>query len=273
VLVAGIKITNSDRVIFANGTSKGDVAQYVERVAPLMLPHVRGRPITVVRSRDGAAAFFQKHDMKGMPSSIDVITVVDKSGPTKCLSVHDAAGLVGLVQMSALEFHVWGSKENDHETPDRLVFDLDPGEDVEWREIVAAARHVRGLLLADSLTSFVKTTGGKGLHVVAPVDAKSWSEVAAYAERLALQMIDDKPDSYTTNMKKAVRQGRIFLDFGRNWRGATSVAPYSPRVRSGDVSMPVSWDELDDVRGSTFTMKDTKSAWPDYFAVRQTLPR
>jgi bifunctional non-homologous end joining protein LigD len=283
--VCGVKVTSPDRVVYrldGQGLTKLDVARYIARVAPLMLPHVRGRPISVVRCHGGSdgPGFFQKHVIKGMPAQIHAIDVVERKGTNANLTVHDAAGLVGLVQMSALEFHTWCSKEDDTETPDRFIIDLDPGTDLPWQRVVDAARTVREMLTADGLESFVKTTGGKGLHIIAPLERASWSRLARYAEQFATKMQEREPDKYTTNMMKKQRVGKIFIDFVRNMRGSTIVAPWSMR-KSGAVSVPIAWEELDDVRGSTWTLVNieprlkanaTSDPWRRFFEVRQRLP-
>jgi bifunctional non-homologous end joining protein LigD len=284
VVVCGVKITNPDRVVYkleGKSLTKLDVARYIERVAPLMLPHVSGRPISVVRCRDGSdgPGFFQKHVMKGMPAQIHSMDVVEKKGVMPNLTVHDAAGLVGLVQMSALEFHSWCSKEDDTNAPDRLIIDLDPGVDLPWSRVCDAARTSRDLLSADGIESFVKTTGGKGLHVVAPLDATSWHSLTQYVEELATTMMEREPDQYTLNMKKVLRAGKIFIDIGRNFPGSTVIAPWSMR-KSGTVSVPIDWNEIDDVRGSTWNLVTVDerlrthgdAPWRRFFEVRQRIP-
>lgn len=286
VVVCGVNVTSPDRVVYTFPTrslTKLDVARYIERVAPLMLPHVVGRPISVVRCHAGSSGpgFFQKHVIPGMPAQIGSIDVMERKGVMPNLTVHDAAGLVGLVQMSALEFHVWASSADDTEKADRFIIDLDPGTDLPWTRVVEAARTVRSLLQADGLESFVKTTGGKGLHVIAPLQGASWHHLAAFAEQFATSMQAREPDKYTTNMLKKQRVGKIFIDFVRNMRGSTIVAPWSMR-KSGAVSVPISWEELDDVRGSTWTLENidarlqwnaANDPWQRFFSLRQRLPR
>lgn len=282
---AGISITHPDRVLFHVGEQSIDklsVARFVEAMTPLMLPFVKGRPLAVVRCPNGLGAgrcFFQKHPIKGMPEAIKTIGV--GTGEEEMLTVDDAAGLVGLVQMGALEFHSWGAREGDPETPDRVIFDLDPAEGLDWGCVVEAARKVREHLDARGLKSFVKTTGGKGLHVVMPLsDATTWDEVKSFALGVAQAIERDEPDRYTSNMRKTARLGRVFIDYLRNGRGATAIAPFSVRARPGaKVAVPVSWDELDDVRGDTFDMLNlvkrlvtVDDPWADYDAVKQGLP-
>jgi len=281
---AGVAITHPERVLFHIGDKAIDklsIAHFVEATAPLMLPHVKGRPLAVVRCPNGSGAgicFFQKHAMKGMPEQIKTIGV--GKGEEPMLSVDDAGGLVGLVQMGVLEFHSWGARENDPETPDRIVMDIDPGEGLGWDRVVEAAHTIRAKLDERGLVSFAKTTGGKGLHVVVPLtEASTWDEVKSFAHKIALELERDEPDKYTSNMKKSERVGRVFVDYLRNGRGATAVAPYSIRARPGaKVAVPIAWDELDDIRGDTFDvltlgkrLDSVDDPWADYFHVEQGL--
>jgi bifunctional non-homologous end joining protein LigD len=226
--------------------TKGQLAEYYEAVAPLMLKGIVGRPLAVVRCPDGEGTkcFFQKHAMKGMPPSIGTAEVGDEAGPH--LMIKDAAGLLGLVQMSVLEFHPWGCRADTIERPDRLVFDLDPGEGVPWKEVVEAARLMRDSLAQVPLTGFVRTTGGKGLHVVVPIQRRtSWDQAAVFSKAVADALVKLSPGRFVAVMTRARRGGRIYVDYLRNVRGATAVASYSTRARPGaTVSMPLAWDEL-----------------------------
>ena len=284
--VAGVHITHPERVLYEVGgrpVRKLDIARYVEAVAPLMLPHVRGRPLAVVRCPEGSAGpcFFQKHVMRGMPAGIHSLPVDEEKGKAETLTVHDVSGLVGLVQMGALEFHCWGSAPDEPERPDRIVIDLDPHEGLSFARVVDAARDVRERLARDGLRSWVKTTGGKGLHVVAPLTGSaSWDEVKKYTHGLAVDMERDHPDCYTANLKKTARVGRVFIDYLRNGRGATAIAPYSMRNNAGaTVSVPVAWEEIDEIRGdqwSVLTLHERIAKGPDpwrpYFATHQPVP-
>jgi bifunctional non-homologous end joining protein LigD len=199
------------------------------------------------------------------------------------LAIDDLDGLIALVQAGVLEIHPWGSRTGDLERPDRIIFDLDPGEGVEWKTVISAALEVLDRLRAHKVKSFVKTTGGKGLHVVAPIVPRAvWDEVKKYTQKLAEEMAADSPKLYVAKMTKTLRRGRIFVDFLRNGRGATAVAAYSTRARPGaSVSTPLTWDELsDDIRPNHYTLTNlqqrldhvAKDPWAGFFSIRQTMP-
>lgn len=275
-----------------DGLTKRDVALYYERVAPLILPHLAGRPTTLVRCPEGIGAgtgracFFQKHVGAGVPDSVKRVKVTEKDGVGEYVVVDSLPSLVALVQLGVLELHTSNARADRLEQPDRLVFDLDPGPSVPWTRVVAAATEVRDRLSALGLASFVKTTGGKGLHVVAPiVRGPGWEACAAVARRVVREMEADEPRAYVTTMSKAKRRGKVFLDSLRNERGNTSVAAYSTRARPGaPVSVPISWDELASggVRSDSFSVRNLgerlagaagRDPWKDYASTRQRLPR
>jgi bifunctional non-homologous end joining protein LigD len=287
VVVAGVPITHPDRVVYPDqGVTKAALARYYAAVADHLLPHVRGRPAVLVRCPDGLgqACFYQKHAGPWAPASLRRVRIAEKTKTADYLVIEDVAGLVGLVQMGMLEIHTWNAEARRLEAPDRLVFDLDPGPGVPWRAVVVAARLVRSTLEAAGLASYVKTTGGKGLHVVAPIDpGPGWVECAAFAERLAEGLVAETPRAFTATMAKAARRDRIFIDYLRNQRGATSVAAFSTRARPGaPVSVPITWDELGAIRASDhFTIASTlrrlarlaADPWAGYATLRQALPR
>lgn len=257
-----VRLTHPDRVYWpGDGVTKQDLADYYAAVWPRMAPHVARRPVALLRCPGGieAQCFFQKHPWKGLsPAIVTFRDPLGESGDEPLLAVDDIAGIVGLVQGGALEIHSWQSSLADLEHPDQMVFDLDPGESVGWEAMVTAARDVRARLEADGLAAFVKTSGGKGLHVVTPlVPAASWEQVKAYAADLAHAMAGDAPDRYVATIAKAERVGRILVDFLRNGRNNTAVAPYSSRARPGaPVSMPVRWEALGPELGpATFTVR------------------
>ena len=199
------------------------------------------------------------------------------------LALHDLDGLIDLVQASVLEIHPWGSSVKNLEHPDRVIFDLDPGEDVPWRAVIDGALEIRSRLDALGLRSFVKTSGGKGLHVMLPIQPHaSWDEAKKFTQTIAQQMAKARPDRYVATIAKASRRGRIFIDFLRNGRGATAVAPYSTRaLPSASVSTPLAWDELSDgIRADHFNVDNVRNRlnvlndepWPAYFSLRQRLP-
>jgi bifunctional non-homologous end joining protein LigD len=249
-LPLGFKLTNLDKVLYPEqGITKGQLVAYLTVVADRMLPFVANRPLTLVRCPEGRGkpCFFQKHALKGAPSAIHRVPIADASGDVeRYMSIDDLPGLVATAQLGTLELHTWGSHAGDVEHPDLMVFDLDPDEGLAWDEVALAAIELRGRLHALGLTSFVKTTGGKGLHVVVPVNRKlDWDDHKQFTKLVCETVEAAAPTRFTTNMAKRARRNKIFLDYLRNGRGATFVAPYSPRAREGaTVSVPISWDEL-----------------------------
>ena len=243
------RITHPERVVFDGAAyTKGDVADYYRAVARWLLPGLAGRPLSLVRCPDGSQGecFFQKHHADSLGDDVHAIALEQKSGPARYLYVDDIEGVIDLVQMNTLEFHPWGARVDDPERPDQLVFDLDPGEGVRWAGAVAAAREVRGRLRRMGLQSFVRVTGGKGLHVVVPIArGPSWDQVRGFSEAFADAMVARAPARYVATMSKARRPGKVFIDWLRNARGATSIASWSLRARKGaPVAVPLRWDDL-----------------------------
>src|SRR5262245_19513823 len=213
--VAGVAITNPGRLVYPDaGLTKLDVARYYERVARRMLPHAAGRALTLVRCPEGlrSACFYQKHLGRGMPAAVKSVEILEENGARRPYPmIEDAAGLVSLVQMGVLEIHLSGARADDVARPDRIVFDLDPDTSLPFSRVVEAAFEVRKRLEALDLSSFVKTTGGKGLHVVLPiVPDQGWGAVHAFAQRIAEGLAKDHPEAYTVNALKVRRHGRIF---------------------------------------------------------------
>jgi len=286
-LPVGFRFTNLDKVLYPeHGITKGQVIAYYAVVAEWLLPYVAERPLTLVRCPDGyKRCFFQKHARDGVPDAIERVEIREEKGKREpYMVVRERAGLLAAPQLGALELHTWMSRVDDLEHPDQLVFDIDPDEGLGWKSVVAAAQELRERLEAEGLTSFVKTTGGKGLHVVAPVQRRrSWDDHLAFAYELVQAMEGDAPDRYTTNARKALRKGRMFLDYLRNGRGATAVAPYSTRARIGaTVATPLTWDELRrGVDPQDFTLTSVpkrleslrKDPWDGYTRLRQSVPR
>ncbi|MCJ2139442.1 DNA ligase D [Methylobacterium sp. E-066] len=237
------KLTHPDRVLWPDvGLTKEGLAAYYAEIADRMLPHVIDRPLSLLRCPDGlGSCFYQKHAWAGLDERY--IRLVDGE---KAVVIQDREGLRALVQASVLEIHPWGARASDPDRPDRLVFDLDPGDGVAWADIVAGALDVRERMSTAGLSSFVKTTGGKGLHVVVPIEPKAgWDEAKAFVKRIASEMAKDAPGSFIATVSKKARDGRIYVDYLRNQRGATAVAAFSTRARPGaPVSVPVDWDEL-----------------------------
>jgi DNA ligase D len=248
--LANVWVTNPTRRLFGrSGPTKLDVAVYYAHVGDFMLPHILGRPVSLVRCPTGNArdCFFQRHPFTGMPPSIARFEVEKADGEDRTyLAVEDAGGYLALAQFGVVEFHAWGCRREAIEKPDRIILDLDPGEGVAWREVVEAAVHVRDELGRRGLVGFAKTTGGKGVHVVAPITRKlTWKAVHAATGELAAAIAETAPDTFTTTMGPANRKRRIFIDWHRNARGATAVAPYSLRARNNlPASAPLTWENL-----------------------------
>jgi bifunctional non-homologous end joining protein LigD len=251
LVVRGVTISNPERVLEPAGISKADLARYYDSVAEWMLPHVLNRPLTIVRCPHGAGkdarCFYQKHpESRGWPKVFGTVEVQDSGGPATYVFVKDAEGLVALAQLGTLEIHTWGSLAKDPEHPDRIIFDLDPGPDVAFAQVADGARTVRDALGALGLTSFVKTTGGHGLHVVAPITPHhTYDEVRMFAHGFVALLAREAPDRFTDLMAKDKRPGIVFIDYLRNAHGATAVAAYSTRARAGaHVSAPLTWEQL-----------------------------
>jgi bifunctional non-homologous end joining protein LigD len=245
------RMTHPDKVIDReSGLTKQQLVAYYAEVGSHILPHIADRPLSIVRCPSGTAAkcFFQKHVKPGLPKGIGSVEIVDrKSGkPEPYITLSDAAVIPELGQLNVLELHPWGAPAGDFEHPDRIIFDLDPDASIAWKTLAANASDVRARLKKLGLESFLKSTGGKGLHIVAPIQCEQdWPTVKEFAHQFVLAMEADNPSLYITKMTKAARTGRIYLDYLRNERGATAVAPYSPRSRSGvPVSVPMAWSEL-----------------------------
>lgn len=249
--LASIWVTNPTRRMFGkSGPTKLDIAVYYAGVGDFMLPHIMGRPVSLVRCPTARPqdCFFQRHAFKGMPPSVATFDTTNTEGETKSyISVEDAKGYVALAQFGVVEFHTWGSTRKRPDKPDRVVFDLDPGEGIGWREIVEAAVHVRGELEALGLIPFAKTSGGKGIHVVVPIVPKlAWKQVHPRTSAIASRIAATAPKTFTTVMGKENRKRQIFIDFHRNARSATSVAPYSLRARTNlPASTPLRWSDLE----------------------------
>ncbi|MBC7505336.1 MAG: DNA ligase D, partial [Sandarakinorhabdus sp.] len=259
----GIVISSPERVVFPDlGLTKQALAEYYALLADAMLVEMGGRPISLVRCPQGRgkACFFQKHDSGMFPEHVRHVPITETGGKQEdYLYVEDAAGLVACVQMGTIEFHGWGSRVADLERPDRLVFDLDPDEALGFDAVKAAAMLVRDRLKSAGLASFPMVTGGKGVHVIAPlVPGAEWPGVKAFARGFAEALAAEYPGDFTAVMSKAKRKGRIFIDWLRNQRGATAVMPYSVRARDGaGVAVPLDWDQLGDLTsGHSFTAAD-----------------
>jgi bifunctional non-homologous end joining protein LigD len=260
---APVNISNPDRVIFPESkATKGDLARYYQAVGPIILPWLAHRPVSLVRCPQGRAkqCFFQKHDSGSFGEHVHHVPIKEKDGKTEdYLYVEDVAGILACVQMGTIEFHGWGSRVEQIEKPDRMIFDLDPDVGLDFADVRKAAKEIRALLSDIGLTSFPMLSGGKGIHVVVPLRAEAeWPAVKDFSHRFAEAMAQAEPDRFVATMAKAKRVGRIFIDYLRNQRGATAVVPYGARAReNAPVAAPVSWDELDGFeKASAFTIMD-----------------
>lgn len=272
-----VRLTHPDKVLFPDaGVTKAELAAYLDMAAERMGPYLYGRPVSLVRAPEGVGkqTFFQKHAMAGMPAAIKTVPIMESDGATEdYLTLPNAAALVSAAQISALEFHLWGARNDDLERPDRMVFDLDPDETLDFQVVKRAAFDIKALLESADLPCFALLTGGKGVHIVLNLKRRlGWDEVKGFAADLAGQIAALDPKRFVANMAKAKRKGRIFIDYLRNGRGATAIAPYSPRARgTAPVAVPVSWDELKTIpAASVFKLKDMRARfnapdpWADY---------
>ncbi|HEY0133812.1 MAG TPA: DNA ligase D [Nannocystis sp.] len=284
--VLGVRVSHPSRVLYpADGITKGEIAEYYAATAGWMMPYTGHRPISVVRCPDNIEkpCFFQKHIHHEMPPGVATADLDGEGGDAPFIYVDTAQGLVGLTQVGTLEVHIWGSTIERPEDPDRIIIDLDPDEKVPWARVKETAAAVRTRLEDLGLTSFLKTTGGKGLHVVAPLTPgkQDWDTVKAFTHGIALEFARAAPDLFTATATKAKRTGRIYIDYLRNYRGSTSVAPYSTRSRPGaPVSVPLRWDELAalessykyTIRNLAARLKSLKAdPWKDMLKTKQHL--
>jgi bifunctional non-homologous end joining protein LigD len=281
------RLTHPDRVLYPDAKlTKRDLAEYFAKVADRMLPGIAGRPLSLVRCPAGISreCFFQKHAGLGLSPAIREVRIRETGGKSVYLAVSSRAGLLALAQMNVLELHPWGARAADIEHPDRVIFDLDPGPGTPWNAVVAAARDCRKRLEALGLESFVRTTGGKGLHVVLPIARRhGWDELRDFAQRFARAMAADEPRRYVAKAGKSARRGKVFIDYLRNGRGTTAIASYSPRARAGaTVATPLAWSELSPALDPRrFTIKTIpgrlarlgKDPWHAMAGLRQGLPR
>ncbi len=280
--VGSVTLTHPDRVYWDDaGITKHDLAEYYSKVWKWMRPHVIGRPIALLRCPEGASGqcFFQKHATMGIAT--EHLHLVPEKGD-KIISIDDLDGLISLVQAGVLEIHTRGTTINDRERADRLVFDLDPGPGTGWQDVVAAAREVRERLTALKLRSFLKTSGGKGLHIVLPINPVPWATAKDFTHAIAASMAEDAPDRYVATATKNRRSKRIFVDYLRNSREATAVAPYSTRARAGaPVSVPIDWSELGSLKAANqYTVENVvqrlsrvrSDPWAAIARIKQSLP-
>ena len=282
---AGIAISNPDKVYYPDiGLTKLGVAEYYETVAPYLLPCVSRRPISLVRCPDGIEGqrFFQRHAMKGMSDAIKQVPIPGGESKKPYLYIDDAEGLFGLVQIGTLEIHDWGVSLKHIDKPDRIVFDLDPDEDLDLETLKSATVEVRDFLADLGFKSFLKSTGGKGLHLVAPLTPKlGWDEVKTFAKAIADALVAIRPDRYTANPLKKTRHGKIFVDYLRNQRGGSAIVNYSTRAKPGaPVACPLRWDELKGLKAAApYSVKTLparlkslkRDPWEGFSSLRQSI--
>ncbi|MDB5592684.1 non-homologous end-joining DNA ligase [Enterovirga sp.] len=247
--IAGVRLSSPDKVLYPEqDITKRDLAEYYVAVADRMLPLVAERPITLVRCPTGREkkCFYQRHAGAGVPEQLGQIEIQGFEASGAYLFIRDLGGLIALVQMGVLEIHPWNVRVDRTDRPDQVIFDLDPGEGLAFAEVASAAHDIRAKLNEVGLCGFLKTTGGKGLHIVAPIRREhDWAEVKRFAKQLGDRLSKAEPDRFLTRQSKAERRGRIFIDYLRNDPTSTAVAPFSTRSRPGaPVSLPISWDEL-----------------------------
>ncbi len=285
--VSGVRLTHPDRVLYPEqGVTKLALARYYEKIAAYMIPHIKGRPLTLVRCPRGREkeCFYQKHFTEAMPEHLRGVEIAEKKGVDTYVVADDVRGLISLVQMGVLEIHLWNCREDKIERPDLMIMDLDPGPDVTMEAVIEATLMMHDLLGEIGLQSFVKTSGGKGFHVVVPLVRRTgWDELKAFSRAVAETQVKRHPDKFVATMTKSRRHGKIFIDFFRNGRGATSVAPYSTRARPGaPVSAPLRWDELTaDLKPDAYRTDNlihrmaalTEDPWNDFFAPSQSITR
>ncbi len=280
-------LSNPDKIYFKKEKiTKEQVADYYRKVARWILPHVMDRPLALVRCPDGTSArkcFFQKHKMKGMPESIGTFDLKEKDEIKQALTIHHEEGLVGLVQWGTIEIHTWNCRYQQIERPDQIVMDFDPGPGVSWNEVLEAAFEMKSILDRLKLKCFTKLSGGKGIHVHIPFQPLyTWDQVKSFARALAEEVEERRPDRYVTNMSKRLREKRIFVDYLRNGRGATAIAPYCLRARDvTSVAMPLTWkqlrqtraaDEFNMARALDWLKRRRSDPWKDYFVSPPELP-
>jgi bifunctional non-homologous end joining protein LigD len=284
--VAGVSLSHPARQVYWDlGMSKRELAEYYRDIAEHMLPTVERRPLTIVRCPrgQGGQCFFQKHFDTEL-IGLEGIDVEESTGTVgRYATAVGVAGLVQLVQLGALEMHAWLARADRLDCPDQMIFDLDPGTGVAWSRLRDAAREVRERLERRDLQCFVRTTGGKGLHVVVPLDpVRPWDEVRAFARSFAEAMQSDTPAEFIATADKQARAGKIYVDYLRNARGATAIANYSTRAKRGaPVAVPIAWEELARITGADHyklagirrrVAQLERPPWPDFATVKQRLP-
>lgn len=282
LITKGVKISHPDKIIYPDiGLTKIELAQYIEAIAEQMMPFMEGRFVSLIRCPNGAEqkCFFQRHFMQGFGEFWLQKSFTKKDGEIEnYIYIKKLDALIIAIQMGVLEFHIWGSKIDEIHKPDRIVFDLDPDSSVDFETVKQAAFRLRDVLQALDLQSLPLISGGKGIHVVVPVQrSNEWPVVKEFAGRLSARMEADAPEQFVATMSKAKRKGKIFIDHFRNEIGATAIAPYSPRARKGaSVAWPVNWEQLSSISAAnevSVSMALTLDlfGWKDYGKIKQKL--
>lgn len=283
---AGIKLSSPDRVVYpGQGVTKADLVAYYAAVADRMLPYIENRPLSLLRCPQGRAkyCFFQKHDTGAFPEAMKSLMIAEKDGHEESYFYIDSlAGLIAGTQMNVLEWHLWGALTKDVEKAERIIFDIDPDEGLGFEHVRSAATDIRAELQDLGLESYALVSGGKGIHVIAPIKANiEWPEVKAFCKGIAHYLAGKYPDRFTANIRKVNRKGKLFIDYLRNERGSTAIAPWSSRSRQGaPAAVPVSWDELETVTAANqFSLADAAARakqpdpWKGYFSTSQSITK
>ncbi|MFN7097441.1 MAG: DNA ligase D [Gammaproteobacteria bacterium] len=281
-----IEFTNLNKILYKDcGYTKENVVNYYEQVADYILPYIVNRPLTLLRctTANKSSCFYQKHISGKLPANIYTIMIEEHEGQDEYIYIKNKAGLMSLIQLDTLEIHPWGCRIDKIERPDNIVFDLDPAPEVTWGSLIEAANIVREKLLIANLRSFIRTTGGKGLHVVVPIARRyEWSEVKNFAKAISETLEEMYPEKFTTTIRKDKRKNKIFIDYLRNGRGATAIASYSSRARAtAPVAMPLAWEQIATVNPADFNIENTGNylknraidPWRDFLKLRQRLPK
>lgn len=279
-----IELTHPDKILYPEqGITKRELADFYETIKDWILPYLVNRPLTLVRCPQGYKhpCFFQKHLHESAGPPLYTIPIKEKEKSDNYPYLKDIQGVIALVQLGVLEIHLWNCHIDKIERPDMMIFDMDPAPRVEWKRVVNAAYFIKEQLEQAGLTSFLKTTGGKGLHIVVPIKRLyTWNQMRDFSESFVDYLVEQKPKEFIGTMSKAKRKGKIFVDYFRNNRGSTSIAPFSTRARSGaTVSTPISWEELPRTHSDSFTIRNLparlarlkKDPWEEFFKLKQVL--
>jgi bifunctional non-homologous end joining protein LigD len=270
--IADVTITHPDKVLYPDfGITKLDIAKYYEKVAPLILPHLQNRPVSLVRTPDGVNKFrfFQKHPTENFPDYIDRVKIQEKEKIGVYITIDQLNDIIYLVNLGVLEFHTWLAKLPNLENPDTIVFDFDPDSEAPYEYLVDAIDVLKEKLEKKKIKSFLKTSGGKGFHIMIPLKTKyTWEEVRDFSKGLAEELVKEFPEKFTLEMKKVDRKGKVFIDYLRNSRGATNVCAFSTRAyKNAPISAPISWQEYISVKPDEINInnKIDQDAWKTYF--------